>query len=157
MVIGLSLSGVHQAETLRHALTVKTDHERLFDAVQATWNLLEPSAGKVLQEAHAEGLAVIIKEGLANGRLTERNNASDFSEQLDMLRKVAKTQLASVDAVALAAILAQPWVGVVLSGAATQEHLMSNTAAVGLALGDVPDLAESPDEYWATRSALAWN
>jgi aryl-alcohol dehydrogenase-like predicted oxidoreductase len=41
-----------------------------FDTVQATWNLLERSAGPVLAEAHAAGLGVIVKEALANGRLT---------------------------------------------------------------------------------------
>ena len=48
---------------------------RLFDGVQATWNLLERSAGPALAEAHAAGLGVVLKEALANGRLTARNAA----------------------------------------------------------------------------------
>ena len=43
----------------------------LFDAVQATWNLLEPSATDALTRAHAAGLTVIVKEAVANGRLTD--------------------------------------------------------------------------------------
>src|SRR5436305_1641209 len=66
--IGLSTSGPRQAETLRRALDVAVAGERLFDCVQATWNLLEPSAGPVLAEAHAAGVGVIVKEALANGR-----------------------------------------------------------------------------------------
>ena len=52
-----SLNGVmalNAAEriSIRHALSVRTpDGQRLFDAVQATWNLLEPSAGQALQDA----------------------------------------------------------------------------------------------------------
>jgi hypothetical protein len=38
--IGLTVTGPRQGETVRRALGV----ERLFDCVQATWNLLEPSA-----------------------------------------------------------------------------------------------------------------
>jgi aryl-alcohol dehydrogenase-like predicted oxidoreductase len=59
------------------------------------------------------------------------------------------------DAVALAAVLAQPWADVVLSGAATVDQLRSNAAARGLDV-DLPDLAEEPTAYWATRSALPW-
>jgi hypothetical protein len=34
---------------------------RLFDSVQATWNLMEQSAGDALLEAHEAGLQVIVK------------------------------------------------------------------------------------------------
>src|SRR5262249_59983081 len=71
--VGLSLSGPRQGETLRRALAVAVDGVRLFDCVQATWNLLERSAGPALAEARAAGVGVVIKEALANGRLTARN------------------------------------------------------------------------------------
>src|SRR5262249_42256748 len=71
--VGLSLSGPRQGETLRRALAVAIDGVRLFDCVQATWNLLERSAGPALAEARAAGMGVVIKEALANGRLTARN------------------------------------------------------------------------------------
>jgi aryl-alcohol dehydrogenase-like predicted oxidoreductase len=60
------------------------------------------------------------------------------------------------DAVALAAALTQPWASVVLSGAVTPEQLRANAAARGVDLPDLPDLAEEPDAYWATRAALPW-
>ena len=59
-----------QAETIERALEVGG-----FDTVQATWNLLERSAGPALAEAHDAGLGVIVKEALANGRLTARGDA----------------------------------------------------------------------------------
>jgi len=46
------------------------DGVRVFHTVQATWNLLERAAGPALDEAHEAGYGVIIKEALANGRLT---------------------------------------------------------------------------------------
>jgi aryl-alcohol dehydrogenase-like predicted oxidoreductase len=41
--------------------------ERLFQTVQATWNLLERSAGAALAEAHAAGCGVIVKEAVPTG------------------------------------------------------------------------------------------
>ena len=65
--IGLTLSGVEQGDTLRAALQVRTTStgELLFDCVQATWNVMEQSAGDALLQAHHAGLHVIVKEALA--------------------------------------------------------------------------------------------
>jgi aryl-alcohol dehydrogenase-like predicted oxidoreductase len=162
LAIGLSLSGAEQADTLARALEVQFDGARLFDAVQATWNLLEPSAGPMLAQAHAAGLGVIVKEALANGRLTQRNADPAFGPQRAVLERQAARLGASVDALALAAALAQPWAGVVLSGAATAAQLESNLRAAqvrldGEALAELAGLAEPPADYWAARTRLAWN
>src|SRR5207245_59322 len=69
LIIGLSLSGPRQAEALRHAFEVEVDGVNPFQSVQATWNLLEPSVGPALAEAHDRGWGVIVKGALANGRL----------------------------------------------------------------------------------------
>ena len=45
--------------------------EHLFQVVQATWNLLEPYGRDGPGRAKASGWGVIIKEALANGRLTD--------------------------------------------------------------------------------------
>ena len=65
------LSGVEQGETLRRALKVKVNAGgegecRLFDCVQATWNVLEPSAGAALLEAHQAGRACQILRTLVS-------------------------------------------------------------------------------------------
>jgi len=137
LVIGLSVSGPRQAAVIRRALTVEADGVNPFQSVQATWNLLEPSAGPALAEAHAAGWGVIVKEALANG------------------------QLASRDAAAIAAALANPWVDTVLSGAVTTEQLRSNLRALELrpSAAELEDLlkgAEPADLYWKERSALPW-
>jgi aryl-alcohol dehydrogenase-like predicted oxidoreductase len=160
--IGLSLSGPHQAETLRRALEIVVAGRRLFEAVQATWNLLEPSAGPALAEAHAAGLGVILKEALANGRLTARNDDPAFEARRRVLGVEASRLGTGVDALALAAALAQPWADVVLSGATTAEQLGSNLAALAVGRDDraaerLRALAEGPEDYWSTRSRLPWN
>jgi aryl-alcohol dehydrogenase-like predicted oxidoreductase len=162
LLIGLSLSGTAQAETLRRALPLRVDGLPLFDSVQATWNLLEPSAGPILQEAHEAGWGVIVKEAVANGRLTPRNHDLEFAPKRQLLERIAAELGATIDALALAAVLAQPWRGVVLSGAATSEQLQANLQAVNLTLPDgilaeLAQLAEPPQTYWRIRANLAWN
>jgi aryl-alcohol dehydrogenase-like predicted oxidoreductase len=150
LAIGLTVTGAHQSETIERASGIP-----IFDTVQATWNLLERSAGPMLAKAHAAGLGVIVKEALANGRLTSRGDVAGLLE-LSERRRVAP------DTLAFAAVLAQPWADVVLSGAATVETLQSNLAALQLELPERLDpeleaLAEEPARYWAERAALSWN
>jgi aryl-alcohol dehydrogenase-like predicted oxidoreductase len=139
---------------IRRALGVSVDGVNPFQVVQATWNLLEPSAGAALEDAKAHGWGVIVKEALANGRLTDRAEG----EYVRDLRKEAAARRTTIDGVALAAALSQPWADVVLSGAVTTEQLESNVQAVAHMQGpkDWPDIAESTTSYWARRSALAW-
>jgi aryl-alcohol dehydrogenase-like predicted oxidoreductase len=161
MKIGLSLSGPKQAETLRQAMDIEVNNRPLFDCVQATWNMLERSAGAALLEAHNRGMGVIIKEGLANGRLTSRNNDPAFATQRTLLNDEAQRLGTTIDALALACILACPWVDIVLSGAATIEQLQSNLQANAIdaseSLDRLNSLVESPSDYWQTRAQLPWN
>src|SRR5690349_1538850 len=48
LVIGLSVSGPRQAETISRALDVRRGHERVFASVQVTWNALERGATDAL-------------------------------------------------------------------------------------------------------------
>ena len=152
VTIGLSTSGPAQADAIRAALEITADGRPLFGAVQATYNVLEPSAGGALAEAHAGGRTVIVKEAMANGRLAAADGP---------LGTVAEEAGVAPDTLALAAVLHQPWVSLVLSGAATTRQLASNLAAATVE----PDaershrlgaLAEPAREYWRHRSALPW-
>ena len=158
--MGLSVSGAEQGETLRQALAVvdPATGTRLFDACQATYNLLEPSAGDALAEASALGVKVIIKEGMANGRLFQA------SERNAALVAAAQDLGCGVDALALACVMRAPFAPMVLSGAASVAHAESNATAIDLA----PRLdralidrlfaatAIAPGAYWDERSALPW-
>ena len=144
---GLTATGPRQADTIDAAIATSA-----FDAVQATWNLHERSAGDALGRAHAAGMRVIVKEAVANGRLTGRAAPP-------ALAAAARELGAGPDAVAIAAALAQPWSDVVLSGASTRAMLDSNLAArdLDVAPDALAELAEPADRYWSTRSELAWN
>lgn len=161
-VIGLSLSGPQQSDTLRKALTIHIGGSPLFGSVQATWNLLAREASKALQEAHDSGVGVIIKEALANGRLTSRNDDPAFAEKRQALERAAGESDTTIDAIALAAVLARPWVDIVLSGAAQVQHLESNLRALDITWDDELEarlafLVEPAEAYWQARSGLDWN
>ena len=162
MCIGLSVSGPRQAEALQVAMEIMVGGKRVFDCVQATWNVLETAVGPALKTAHEHGMGVIIKEALANGRLTSRNKDPEFASQRQLLASEASRLETTVDGLALAAVLAQPWVDVVLSGAATVEQLNSNVGALKVtwdqeAQERLARIAETSEDYWATRAKLAWN
>jgi aryl-alcohol dehydrogenase-like predicted oxidoreductase len=160
--IGLSLSGPDQSATLRKAMGLVSDGLPLFETVQATWNLLEPSAGAALAEAHAAGMGVIVKEALANGRLTSRNPDPAFAPQRAILEQEAAGSDSSIDAIALASCLIQPFVDMVLSGAVTEEQVLSNVKSCLVHLNTdamlrLMALAEPAPSYWSTRKNLPWN
>jgi aryl-alcohol dehydrogenase-like predicted oxidoreductase len=154
LAIGLTVSGPRQADVIRRALAVRVNGSNPFQVVQATWNLLEPSAGDALAEAKQIGWGVIVKEALANGRLS--NRAVEIDRRL---KEVANAHHVGVDALAIAAALAQPFADVVLSGAVTTEQLASNLTAFDVKLDPTAgwsQVAEPASEYWARRSALKW-
>ena len=160
--VGLTLTGTLQAEVLRRALGIQRGGKRVFAAVQATWNLLERSAAAALEAAHSAGMRVIIKEALANGRLTERNSDPAFASRMATLREEARRLATNIDALALAAVLNQPWADVVLSGAATAAQLQSNLRAANVrwdsqATARLAAVTMDANEYWRERSALPWN
>jgi aryl-alcohol dehydrogenase-like predicted oxidoreductase len=155
--IGLSVSGPEQDDILRQAMAIKVDGDRLFDSVQCTFNLLEQKAGSALQEAADTGMDIIIKEGMANGRVLRNEKVADYALKLSC----------AADQLALAFILAQGFDARVLSGAVTSDQLASNWKALEVAetLRKQPLLLESlakdcvvlSEDYWNERSALSWN
>jgi aryl-alcohol dehydrogenase-like predicted oxidoreductase len=155
--VGVSTSGPAQADAVRRALGVRVGGAPLFTSIQSTWNVLEPSAGPALAEAAAAGARVIVKEVVANGRLTP--GAADAPPRAVEL---AAEFGVPVDQLATAAALAQPWAWRVLSGAVDPLQVASNAAAAAVALPpdalpELAGLAEDPRAYWSARSARAWN
>lgn len=153
--IGLTVTGPRQDAVIRRALDVRVDGRNPFQTVQATWNLLEPSAGPALAEAKAEGWGVIVKEVLANGRLTNRHAGVDLGH----LQAHASANGTTLECLAVAAALAHPWADVVLSGAATPGQLAGHLSALTLKADArrLGSFAESPEAYWRRRSALRWS
>jgi aryl-alcohol dehydrogenase-like predicted oxidoreductase len=137
LAIGLTVTGPMQADIIRRAMDVQVDGVNPFQTVQATWNLLETSAGPALADAHDRGWGVALKEVLANGRLAGQQDA------------------------AFAAAVSQPWADVVLSGAVTAGQLQNNVRALEISevagrADDSPPMAQPPERYWNDRRALKW-
>src|SRR6266446_1595209 len=172
---GLSVSGAGQDVAIRRSLEVRRDGVRVFDSVQATWNLLERGAESALKDAHDAGMRVVVKEALANGRLTgeaeggKREDGSGKRDNDDVLfpavariREVAEGRGTPIEMLALGAALARPWADVVLTGAATVGQIQSNITALEFAYD--PELEEelrsvsiNSAEYWRARSSFRWN
>ena len=157
-MVGFSTSGARQADSSARRPR-RVGGSPLFGVVQSTWNLLEPSAGPALARAAAAGLRVVVKEAVANGRLTgaERRPVAGRPRG----GRLAGDLGVGLDQVAIAAVLAQPWVSVVLSGAVTAAQLRSNLAATTLDLSPehleaLLAQAEEPETYWRNRSQRAW-
>lgn len=135
--VGLSTSGPRQAEVLLRALEVEP-----FAAVQATWNVLERSAGDALVRAADAGWLVVVKEALANGAVLDALSGPH------------------ADADAIAAALSVDERVIVLSGAVTTQQLVANVRAVAVDGADIARrtaaLVQQPDAYWAARGARAW-
>ena len=141
-----------QADTIERALDVDRAGGRLFSAVQATWNLLETSAGPALRPASRRELTVIVKESLANGRLV----TDPPPVLLDMANRLGATP----DAVALAAAAQQPWADRVLLGPAGLGQLAQNLQAAEITLSAadlalVAALADDPDRLLAAPLGAA--
>ena len=157
LAIGVTVSGPGQAATVREALEIRRGGDWVFAAVQATWNVLERSCEDALREARASGRTVIVKEALANGRLGPRGDAAAGS-----LRDLARAVGAEVDAVALAVVLAQPFVDIALLGSSTTAQLASNLRARDVrlppdALQRLAPMREESDAYWMKRARLPWS
>jgi aryl-alcohol dehydrogenase-like predicted oxidoreductase len=162
--IGLSVSGPGQDAAIRKSLDVHRDGKRVFDSVQATWNLLERGAESALAEAHDAGMKVVIKESLANGRLTAANGERDGAlfPRVARIRELAERGGTTIEMLALAAALERPWADVVLTGAATVSQVRSSIAALHAPYDanldeQLRSVALPSAEYWQARSEFGWN
>ena len=169
---GMSVSGAGQDVAIRRSLEVRRGGQRVFDSVQATWNLLERGAESALDDAHAAGMKVVVKESLANGRLTDRGKrevgrgkreeADVFLPSVERIGELAESRGTTIEKLALAAALARPWADVVLTGAATVEQIQSSVAALQLTYDSELDtqlrsVSIGSAEYWSARGSFRWN
>jgi aryl-alcohol dehydrogenase-like predicted oxidoreductase len=119
--------------------------------------VLEPSVAPALADAAAAGARVIVKEAVANGRLTPE--ASDAPPRAAALAARLGIPL---DQLAVAAALAQPWAWRVLSGGVDPAQVASNVAGAAVALpadvlSELETLAEDAATYWSARAARPWS
>jgi len=161
---GLTVSGSGQYVAIRKSIDSHRDGVRVFDSVQATWNLFERAAGSALSDAHAAGMQVVLKEVLANGRLTHANRTADelFAPRVLRLREIAESRGTTIEMLAFAAALRRPWADIVLSGAATVGQVESTLGAINFDFDDELDdqlraFSVASTEYWRARNSFSWN
>jgi aryl-alcohol dehydrogenase-like predicted oxidoreductase len=147
--VGFSTSGADQAAVIERALGLA---DSPFSAVQSTWNLLEPSVGDALAAANDAKWLVVVKEVLANGRLTSRGEEPSATA-------LAAEDGQRLDALAIGAAIAHPWADIVLTGAVTRKQLRQNLDARPPSLDEerLASVAEPAEQYWKARSARPWS
>ncbi|MFB2596207.1 aldo/keto reductase [Herbiconiux sp. P17] len=158
--VGFSTSGPEQAAVIDAALALS---DSPFSAVQSTWNLLEQSVAPALERANDARWLVVVKEVLANGRLsTEGTEGTQGTEGIgggepDAVALAARDEQ-PLEGLAIGAAVAHPWADIVLSGAVTRKQLRSNLEAKAPAVSEerLGALAEPPEQYWAERAAREW-
>ncbi|UXX78442.1 aldo/keto reductase [Reichenbachiella carrageenanivorans] len=159
LVIGLSCTGDNQVDVLKYALDIQVEDQQLFDVYQVTYNILDQSLASIISEL--EDKRVVIKEGLANGRLFRNENYSNYHRLYDRLEQMAEQYDVGIDAVALRFCLDTVDPFMVLSGAANAKQLRENLKAntFQLTQDEIAELkvfSQSPKAYWAERKQLSW-
>lgn len=154
LLIGLTTSGVQQSTVLEKASTIQYKDIYLFDVFQVTYNIYEQSTYSTLQNLISKGKKIVIKEGVANGRV--------FKQTPILLKELALKYNVEIDAIALRFIIDNLNPFVVLSGAFSKKQLIDNLKALDfkLTLSEIKKLKElniNPKQYWNDRNELTWD
>jgi aryl-alcohol dehydrogenase-like predicted oxidoreductase len=160
--IGITTSGANQAEVLLKALDVEINGALLFDVFQVTYNVFDQSIGPVAERITNQNGRLVIKEAMANGRIFLNDQYPDYTSMYSVLEHLAAKYEVGVDAIALRFCIDSIPLFKVLSGAATEQHLIDNLKAerFKLSLDDVEQikrLTVDPASYWTERKKLKWN
>jgi aryl-alcohol dehydrogenase-like predicted oxidoreductase len=154
--IGLTVSGANQKEVITEALSVSLNDALLFDSFQVTYNVFEQDTLAVLKEVNKAGKFIIIKEGLANGRVFLESKLGNVLEKLAHKHKVG------IDAIALRFCMDSIPSNIVLSGASDSKQLEENLKALDFQLTnedleELKQLQVPSKGYWQERSQLSWD
>ncbi len=162
VLMGITTSGVDQRDVIKMALDIHVGGKPLFDAFQATYNILDRSTTSVLETAKKVGKRIIVKEALANGRLFPNARYPHYAGLYTKLQQIAHTHKVGIDAVALRFVMDLISPHMVLSGAASVNQLQENLKAMNFQLSK-EELAllgrekVSSRDYWNERQSLEWN
>lgn len=160
--IGLSVSGEEQLTILQKALAIQINGLDLFDAFQMTYNILDQSVAEIIPELHQKNKRIIVKEGLANGRLFPTTRYPHYKSLYQILNHLATSYGVGVDAIALRFSFEMLAPCIVLSGGYTPRQIDENLKALDFSftqneLEILKTFAVSPRAYWQERKSLQWN
>lgn len=160
--IGATVTGDNQVDVLKKAVEVHINGQALFDAFQVTYNVFDQSLRSLENELKQANKRMIIKEGMANGRVFPNAKFPHYQRLYNALNELAKKYQVGIDAIALRFIQDSIQPFKILSGAAIQEHIIANLKANDFKLTPneiewLQSFAVEPKEYWQERKLLIWN
>ena len=154
LFIGLTTSGTQQNVVLEKASKISNNGSPLFDIFQVTYNVFEQSTYDILIELIKQGKKIVIKEGVANGRV--------YNQTPPLLKQLSEKYHVGIDAIALRFIFDNIQPFVVLSGAFSKKQLTENLKTLTFKLTpkelqELQNLKVNPNTYWNERKELNWN
>lgn len=160
--IGITTSGDNQADVLKKALEINIDNLPLFEVFQVTYNILEQTVSPILTEIKKRGSRIIIKEGMANGRLLPNSNFPKYQKLYISLQQLADKYQVGPDAIALRFCMQTTSPSIILSGAGETKQLEENSKATTFELtadelDNLKTYGINATTYWSERKQLAWN
>lgn len=160
--IGLSSSGPAQQEVLEKAMDIAIDDTPLFDTFQVTFNVLEQATCALLKYAQKNGVKVLIKEAMANGRIFPNDHYPHYKPTYSYLSSLADKYQVGIDAIALRFCMDKIGPAYVLSGASSIPQLTANLKAstfklTTTELDKLSALSVDSTGYWDERSLLKWS
>ncbi|WP_299062705.1 aldo/keto reductase [uncultured Polaribacter sp.] len=160
--IGLTTTGANQVEVIKKALAILVDGKPVFDLFQVTYNFLDQSLLKVLEELNRLKKSIVIKEALANGRVFRNENYTHYNKMYTALESIAAKHNVGVDAICLKYCVQTIPKSTILSGVSSIKQLHQNLKMNSFTLSstDIETLNSfkiSADAYWSERKQLQWN
>ncbi len=160
--IGITTSGLTQNETIQKAINIKKRGKSLFSIFQVTYNIFEQSIWDSIGVLKTHNAGIIIKEGLANGRIFQHADFPQYVHSYSILKRLAAKYHVGVDAIALRFCIDALKPLYVLSGAATSTQLKENMLAETFTLRseeleELKRIRVEPEIYWNERKHLKWN
>lgn len=160
--IGITTSGDNQVDVLKKSLEITIDNQPLFDVFQVTYNILEQSLASILNLIKKNKNRIIIKEGLANGRLLPNSNYPQYQQLYTTLDQYATKYDVGVDVIALQFCIQTINPFMVLSGASNTDQLTENWKINNFELSNqelerLQSFSIKPADYWSERKQLKWN
>ena len=126
LLLGITTTGINQAEVLKRAIDISIDDEILFDVFQVTYNIFDQSIASLAPEISNRKKRLVIKEALANGRVFPNRKYSNYSMAYSLLKELAEKYKVGVDAISLRYCIDSIPIFKVLSGASTEQQLSEN-------------------------------
>lgn len=120
-----------------------------YDSIQVSYNAINLLfAREVFSQAKEKNIGVIIKDGMARGKLSRKfadGTAPDERKHIERIKELADKHAMSLSELAVRFVISNPVVSSVIIGTKKNEHLISNIASIKQ--GELPsELVQSVED-----------